>query len=86
MRVVSFFIIGIFTATVSAQETIGTIEFLAPEMNDFFSPESKIEVLASGFSWAEGPVWVPQSRDSSLQMSPITKSTYGTKKRAFLFF
>lgn len=86
MRVVSFFIIGIFTATVSAQETIGTVEFLAPEMNDFFSPESKIEVLASGFSWAEGPVWVPQKQGLLFTDVPNNKVYLWTEKEGLSLF
>jgi gluconolactonase len=86
MRVVSFFIIGIFTATVSAQETIGTVEFLAPEMNDFFSSESKIEVLASGFSWAEGPFWVPQKQGLLFTDVPNNKVYLWNEKKGFSLF
>ena len=86
MRVVSFFIIGIFTATVSAQETIGTVEFLAPEMNDFFSSKSKIEVLASGFSWAEGPVWVPQKQGLLFTDVPNNKVYLWNEKKGLSLF
>ena len=86
MRVVSFFIIGIFIATVSAQETIGTVEFLAPEMNDFFSSESKIEVLASGFSWAEGPVWVPQKQGLLFTDVPNNKVYLWNEKKGLSLF
>lgn len=54
----SFLLFSFFTLTITAQETNNTVEFLKPEMNSFFNRESKIEVLASGFEWSEGPVWV----------------------------
>ena len=40
------------------KRTIGKIERLLPEINDFVPPGAKIEVLAEGFGWSEGPVWV----------------------------
>ena len=38
-------------------EFIGSIERLTPEMDKFISKDSKIEIIAKGFSWSEGPVW-----------------------------
>ncbi|MBX7209312.1 MAG: SMP-30/gluconolactonase/LRE family protein [Verrucomicrobiaceae bacterium] len=35
----------------------GSIERLDPKLDTLIAPEAKIEVLASGFNWAEGPVW-----------------------------
>ncbi len=37
--------------------TIGSIERLAPELDHLIAPDAKIEKLAGGFAWAEGPVW-----------------------------
>ena len=50
-----------FTIT-SAQEkrTIGSIEQLKPEMSEFISTDNEIEILAEGFQWSEGPVWVKE--------------------------
>ncbi len=45
-------------APVQAQQTLGSIERLTPQFNQLVSPETKLEVLASGFTWTEGPVWV----------------------------
>jgi len=42
------------------QLTIGSVEFLSPKMNLLVDHQAKIEVLAEGFQWAEGPVWVPR--------------------------
>ena len=53
-------LISLFTTAVLAQEKGSAVEILKPEMNAFFNQDSKIEILASGFEWSEGPVWVPQ--------------------------
>jgi gluconolactonase len=39
-------------------ETIGRIERQAPALDALISPEAKIEKLAEGFVWSEGPVWI----------------------------
>lgn len=33
---------------------------LDPRLDRIIPPDAKIEVLASGYRWSEGPVWVPQ--------------------------
>ncbi len=38
--------------------TIGQLVRLDPALDSLVSPDARIEVLASGFEWAEGPVWV----------------------------
>ena len=43
---------------VRAQQTLGSIERTTPEMNQLVGKDAKIEVLARGFTWTEGPVWV----------------------------
>lgn len=35
----------------------GSIERLDPALDKLIAPDAKIEVLASGFNWSEGPVW-----------------------------
>lgn len=39
--------------------TVGNIERLSPKLDDLVKPGAKIEILAEGFEWSEGPVWVP---------------------------
>ena len=36
---------------------IGSIERLSSDMDKFISKDSKIEIIAKGFSWSEGHVW-----------------------------
>lgn len=46
-------------STTEGYKTIGSIERLDSAFNDLIPEEAKIEVLAEGFTWSEGPVWVP---------------------------
>ena len=47
-----------FLILYSQKNTIGSLEFLDPEMEKLIDKNAKIELLADGFGWAEGPVWV----------------------------
>ncbi len=38
--------------------TIGQVVRLDPALDRLIAPDARIEVLASGFEWAEGPVWI----------------------------
>lgn len=40
--------------------TAGSIEMLDPALSNLIDPQAKLEVLADGFLWSEGPVWVKQ--------------------------
>ncbi|MFM7185275.1 MAG: SMP-30/gluconolactonase/LRE family protein [Planctomycetota bacterium] len=42
--------------------TLGSIERLDPRFDALVPRESAIEVLATGFLWSEGPVWVDRER------------------------
>ena len=53
-------------------KTIGFIERLDPAFDSLVPAGTKIEVLASGFEWSEGPVWVP--RGSFLLFSDIPRN------------
>jgi gluconolactonase len=37
---------------------IGTVERVDPRLDELIPPGAKIEKLAEGFEWSEGPVWV----------------------------
>ena len=40
--------------------TLGTIERIDPALDALISPDARMEILADGFEWTEGPVWVAQ--------------------------
>ena len=55
-------LVGLIT-NLSAQEkreTIGSVERIIPEMDLYVPKGSEVEILARGFGWSEGPVWVDQ--------------------------
>ncbi|MBB5519499.1 glycoside hydrolase family 3 N-terminal domain-containing protein [Amphiplicatus metriothermophilus] len=40
----------------------GRVRRLAPEIDALVPPGAKLEILGSGFQWAEGPVWIEEER------------------------
>jgi gluconolactonase len=46
--------------TLSAQDGTRVLEILDPRMEILISKNAKMEILAEGFGWAEGPVWIPE--------------------------
>lgn len=54
-------------------KVIGTIERLDPELNTIVDENAKAEIIADGFEWAEGPVWV--ERYKMLLFSDVPKNT-----------
>jgi gluconolactonase len=43
-------------------KTIGSIERVDPEFDKLVPKDAAIEVLAGGFDWSEGPVWIPDGK------------------------
>jgi gluconolactonase len=48
------------TAAPHVYPTVGSVERLDPALDALIAPDSKIEKLAEGFVWAEGPVWTTE--------------------------
>jgi len=69
------FLLLLVTSTIAHSETIGRIERLAPELDALVDPASPIEVLASGFTWTEGPVWVGDQTGGHLLFSDIPRNS-----------
>ncbi|QDT38350.1 SMP-30/gluconolactonase/LRE family protein [Stratiformator vulcanicus] len=62
--IASFGIVATTAAVAAAQGTanypvIGNVHRNTPQLDALIDPEAKIEVVASGFDWSEGPVWSP---------------------------
>jgi gluconolactonase len=51
--------------------TFGTIERLDPALDKILPPDTKIEKLAEGFDWTEGPVWIRDKKGGYLLFSDI---------------
>lgn len=56
-----------------AEATVGHIERLDPALDALVAPDAKIEVLAEGLDWTEGPVW--RKSGGYLLFSDIPKNT-----------
>ena len=55
----------------------GSVERLDRALDALIAPGAKIEVLASGFNWSEGPVW----RDGGIVFSDVPENTvFGWKE------
>jgi gluconolactonase len=54
-------------------QTIGSIEKLDPSLDKIISPEAKLEVIAEGYEWSEGPVWI--DAEKKLLFSDVPKNT-----------
>ncbi len=62
-------------ALAQTPETIGRIERLDAGLDSFVAADTKIEVLAGGFTWTEGPVWVNDDRGGHLLFSDIPRNS-----------
>lgn len=56
-------------------ETIGRVERLDAGLDALVDADAKIEVLATGFTWTEGPVWVGDDKGGHLLFSDIPRNT-----------
>lgn len=50
----------LFSGLVLGQQTLGGVERLDEEINRLIAEDAVVEILADGFNWSEGPVWVPE--------------------------
>ena len=73
---------GLFTwcalgvlAAAQTPDTLGRIERLDPGLDKLVPDDAKIEVLAGGFTWTEGPVWVPDDAGGHLLFSDIPRNS-----------
>lgn len=56
-------------------ETIGRVERLDEALDQYLAADSPIEVLASGFTWTEGPVWVNDEAGGHLLFTDIPRNS-----------
>ncbi len=55
-------ITSISNLSMAQQKTVGQVITLDPLFNTLVDKDAKIEVLADGFQWTEGPVWVKDGK------------------------
>ena len=55
--------------------SLGRIERLDPALDEMIATDTKVEVLAGGFTWTEGPVWVDEQGGGHLLFSDIPRNS-----------
>ena len=75
---VSLFLSALIAGCASSEQTspyktLGSIEVLDERLHSIIDADARIEILAKGFSWSEGPVWVPEL--NSLLFSDVPQNT-----------
>lgn len=71
---------------VLAQDKIGSLEVLDPRMEQLISKNAEIEVLAEGFGWAEGPVWIPELNGVLFSDVPNNKAYLWNERKGLSLF
>ena len=58
-----------------AQMKIGSIERTEPQLDELLGQDASVEVLAEGFTWSEGPLWIGGAKDGHLLFSDIPRNS-----------
>src|ERR1043165_4040516 len=68
-------------------KTVGTIERYDSAINQIISPDAKAEIIAEGFMWSEGPLWLEKYKMllfSDVRRNTIFKWTSEKGKEVYL--
>ena len=63
------------TSHAQSVRTLGTIERFDPSLDQLLSTDAKLEILADGYTWTEGPVWVGDASSGYLLFSDIPRNS-----------
>jgi gluconolactonase len=55
--------------------TLGTIERFDKQLDSLLAPDAKLQILADGFTWTEGPVWMGDASNGHLLFSDIPRNS-----------
>ncbi|MFC3880334.1 SMP-30/gluconolactonase/LRE family protein [Algoriphagus namhaensis] len=67
-------------------QTTGSIERLDPRINDLIAEDAQIEILASGFDWSEGPLWLEDQQALIFSDVPANKIYRWSEKDSLSVF
>jgi gluconolactonase len=68
-------------------QTVGSIERYDSSINNLVAPDAKAEIIAEGFEWSEGPLWIEKNK--MLLFSDIPRNSiykWTAKKGIELYF
>jgi len=80
------FLFFLYLINLSGQQTIGSIELLNPKLSALVDVDAGIEALATGFHWAEGPVWVPELNGVLFTDAPNNRAYLWSEKDVLTLF
>ena len=83
---ISFFANSQNTVNSKNHTSIGSVEIKEKELDLLISTAQAIEVLADGFIWAEGPIWVPHLSGLLFSDVPNNKVYLWTEKEGLQLF
>lgn len=75
------------TDSTKTMNTIGAIEKIDPSLDAIIKPDAKVEIIADGFEWSEGPVWISDQKMllwSDIPPNKIYKWTEAGGKELYL--
>jgi len=72
MRTLLFLTLLLAGCNMKETKTIGTIERSDSDLNAIIDTDAKIEILAEGYTWSEGPVWV--EKENMLLFSDVPEN------------
>ena len=71
---IAFAALLVLQKSAMTQDTLGSIESLSGEFDQLVDNNAAMEILGSGFTWTEGPVWIGDS-DGHLLFSDIPRNS-----------
>ncbi len=63
------------TGAARAQDSLGRVMRVDNRIDALIPGDAKIEIIAQGFSWSEGPVWMPDETGGHLLFSDIPRNS-----------
>ena len=67
--------VGVLAQSRGEYPSIGEVIRVDERLDELLAPDANIEVLASGFAWAEGPLWIEDEDGGSLLFSDIPNNS-----------
>ena len=83
---ISSLLVMFFSVLIGQDSPFGQVEVLDSKMNSFFVSNTDIEVLATGFEWSEGPVWVPKLNGLLFSDVPQNKVYFWSPEKGLSLF
>jgi gluconolactonase len=63
---------ALISCSTKEKKVIGTIERNDPAIDQIIAPEAKAEIIAEGYDWSEGPLWI--EKEKMLLFSDVPKN------------